>query len=184
MLGWGQEQDRTFWQMKSLWNEDYVDFVLGGTSIVALYETMVTSLHSTIEMVCCVGPDVNQEPFPNPTIFGIQCSYTKHTQQLIPTLSILGVRTIAITYSNSLFTYTTCQATKTYALRQASVPYNLTFEYEFAYNWETSADPNETQCMIPPRTNLITRRMRSRLLHRRNLTCGSIAATSGPAYTV
>ena len=44
---------------------------------------------------------------------------------LPPPLLPQGARTIAITYSNSLFTSTTCLAAKDYALLQASTPYTL-----------------------------------------------------------
>lgn len=36
-----------------------------------------------------------------------------------------GARTIAITYSNSLFTRTTCEAAKVFAIEQASIPYKI-----------------------------------------------------------
>jgi hypothetical protein len=39
--------------------------------------------------------------------------------------SYQGARTIAITYSNSLFTRTTCEAAKLFALEQASIPYQI-----------------------------------------------------------
>jgi hypothetical protein len=52
-----------------------------------------------------------------PSQFPSHRSYHHHLPQ--------GARTIAITYSNSLFTSTTCLAAKDYALLQASTPYKL-----------------------------------------------------------
>ena len=50
------EQDRHWWQLQRLWKEDFVDFILGGTSSHALNETMTTSQQNIINMLCCVGP--------------------------------------------------------------------------------------------------------------------------------
>ena len=64
-------------------------------------------------------------------MFGVQTSNTKYSQGLIYTLSLLGARTIAVTYAdNNVFTRTTCEAALEYAATAANkytVVYNETF---------------------------------------------------------
>jgi hypothetical protein len=148
--GYPSTLDRFSWQQKRLWQQDFVHFELGGTSDNAINETLSSSHQNLIDMVCCVGPDdIYQQPFPNPTVFGVFASSNKYTQQLVLSLAIQGAKTIAITYSDAPFTSTTCLAAKNYAIKQASHKYQLVYEYKYSNTWEsitldTNGNPDYT----------------------------------------
>lgn len=128
------ETDRFHAQQVRLLTIDKVDFELGGTSNVPTNETYTASLFNKIIGLCCVGPDsVYQQSFPYnlDTTFGVQCSNAVYTQDFILTFSNLGAKTIALTYTEATFPYTTCQAALQYALYQASTPYTVVYQYQF-----------------------------------------------------
>lgn len=112
----------------------YIQFVKIANLCIFSYNIDTSSLFKKIIGLCCVGPDsVYQQQFPNnlDSTFGVQCSNAVYTQDFILTFANLGAKTIAITYTEATFPYTTCQAALNYALKQASTPYKVVYQYQF-----------------------------------------------------
>ena len=72
-------------------------------------------------------------------MFGVQCSNTRYTQDLVLSLSILGARKIAVTYADNLFTRTTCEEAIRYATVQAINEYEVVVNRVYANIWETTS---------------------------------------------